>query len=426
MTNINFAQLAEKYDNPLYVYDAEKIISNYEFFYNSFNVNNLKIHYACKALSNISILKLFKNMGAGLDCVSIQEVRLGLRAGFKPEDIIYTPNNVSEKEFEHAINFGVKINVDNIQMLEYLGINHPNLPVCIRINPHLMAGGNSKISVGHIDSKFGISIHQLPLVNRIVKRLNIPVEGIHVHSGSDILDPDIFIKAAELMFEAAKEFEDLSYIDFGSGFKVQYKEGGLYTDIKKFGQIFSERFNKFCRDIGKDLTLRFEPGKYMVSEAGYFVAKVNVIKQTTACNFLGIDTGFNHLIRPMFYDAYHRIDNVSNPTGDKKIYTVVGYICETDTFGADRIINEVRKNDLLVFHNAGAYCFSMASNYNSRYRPAEVLLYQRQDYLIRKREEFGDLIRNQVEVDVIANTEQEQVLELKALPSEIEAKNKKV
>jgi len=415
LSMINFEQLAQKYDTPLYVYDAEKIMDNYHKFCNAFDVKDLKVHYACKALSNISILKLFKNMGAGLDCVSIQEVRLGLKAGFSAKDIIYTPNNVSEEEFEHAIKVGVKINVDNLQMLECLGINHPGLPVCIRINPHLMAGGNSKISVGHIDSKFGISIHQLPLVNRIVKRLNIPVEGLHVHSGSDILDPDIFLIAAELMFTAAREFENLTYIDFGSGFKVKYKENGLSTDIEQFGKVFSERFNLFCKEIGKDLTLRFEPGKYMVSEAGYFLTKVNVIKQTTACTFLGIDTGFNHLIRPMFYDAYHKIENISNPTGDKKIYTVVGYICETDTFGSDRIINEVRKNDLLLFRNAGAYCFSMASNYNSRYRPAEVLMYQGEDYLIRKREEFSDLLHNQVMVDLDVMAEPETVLELKEL-----------
>ncbi len=399
---INFQQLAQEYDTPLYVYDAEKIMEKYQSFYDAFDVHDLKIHYACKALSNLSILKLFKNMGAGLDCVSIQEVRLGMKAGFAAEDIIYTPNNVSEQEFDKAIEYGVKINVDNIQMLEYLGINHPGLPLCVRINPHLMAGGHSKISVGHIDSKFGISIHQMPLVNRIVRRLNIPVVGLHVHSGSDILDPDVFIKAADLIFSVADSFEDLTYIDFGSGFKVKYKEGGLYTNIEQFGKIFSERFNAFCKEIGKDLTLRFEPGKYMVSEAGYFLANVNVVKQTTACTFVGIDTGFNHLIRPMFYDAHHEIENISNPNGDQKIYTVVGYICETDTFGADRIINEVRKNDILVFRNAGAYCFSMASNYNSRYRPAEVLVYKGQDYLIRERETFEDLLKGQVEVELEA------------------------
>ncbi len=397
---IDFQQLADKYGAPLYVYDAEKIIEKYRSFEKAFDVKSLKIHYACKALSNVSILKLFRKLGAGLDCVSIQEVMLGLKAGFLPASIIYTPNNVSEEEFELAIQKGVKINVDNIQMLEYLGINHPDLPVCIRLNPHLMAGGNSKISVGHIDSKFGISIHQIPLVNRIVKRLNIKVEGLHVHSGSDILDPDVFIKAADLIFAAAEHFTDLSYIDFGSGFKVKYKEGGLYTDIQKFGETFSQHFNAFCERQGKNLTLCFEPGKYMVSEAGHFLTKVNVVKQTTACTFLGVDSGFNHLIRPMFYNAYHDIQNISNPDGDKKIYTVVGYICETDTFGADRIITEVRKNDILVFKNAGAYCFSMASNYNSRYRPAEILVYQGQDFLIRERENFKDILSKQMEINV--------------------------
>lgn len=391
---------AASHGSPLYVYDGDQIKANYQQFTEAFKVKNLKVHYACKALNNQAILKLFKSLGAGLDCVSIQEVQLGLKAGFSAADILFTPNNISTEEYEEAIALGVKINVDNLYTLEYIGMNHPSVPVYVRINPHLMAGGNQNISVGHIDSKFGISIHQVPNIERIVKKLNIQVMGVHVHTGSDILDADVFIKAAELVFSVVERFDTVTHIDFGSGFKVAYRPEDLHTDIGAFGEKFSKAFRAFCEKQGKDYTLEFEPGKYMVSNAGYFIARSNLIKQTTSCTFIGLDTGFNHLIRPMFYNAYHHIENLSNPAGEKKVYNVVGYVCETDSFASDRIIPEVRKGDLLVFKNAGAYCATMASNYNSRPRPAEVLYLDGKDYLIKRRETLEDLLGTQVEVDI--------------------------
>ena len=388
-------ELVEEHGAPLYIYDADVIARKYNEFKNAFQVKNLEIHYACKALTNLSVLSLLKSLGSKLDCVSVQEVQLGLKAGFSSEDIMFTPNGVGEEEYDNAVAMGVRINVDNIQMLEYLGQKYPDLKVCVRINPHLMGGGNSKISVGHIDSKFGVSIHQMPLVHRIANKYNIKINGIHVHTGSDIHDGDIFIRAAQLILSAGELFKDLEYIDCGSGVKVAYKPNDFYTDITKFGRKFSEVFNEFCERMGKDFTLKFEPGKYLVSEAGSFLTKVNVIKQTTSCTFVHVDSGFNHLIRPMFYDSYHHIDNLSNPDGDEKLYNVVGYICESDTFANDRIITEVRKGDILRFRNAGAYCFTMSSNYNSRYRPAEVLIKDGEAYLIRERETIDDLIKGQ-------------------------------
>lgn len=397
---INLEQLVDKYGAPLYVYDADKIKENYTRFVNAFNVENLKIHYACKALSNISVLKLFNQLGSGLDCVSIQEIKLGIKAGFKASDILFTPNNISEEEYDLAVKEGVKINIDNLEMLEYFGSTYPSIPVCIRINPHVMGGGNRKISVGHIGSKFGISIHQVPLIERIVKSFNINVDGIHVHTGSDILDSEIFIHAARVILDVVDKFDTVKFVDFGSGFKVAYKEGGLETNIEEFGEQMSEMFNEYCEKRGRSYELKFEPGKFMVSNAGYFLCRVNLVKQTPATTFIGIDSGMNHLIRPMFYDAYHEIVNLSHPDGNNKIYSVVGYICETDTFGVDRKISQVRKDDILMFKNAGAYCYSMSSNYNSRYRPAEVMIYNGKDQLIRKRESFEDLIRGQVEIDL--------------------------
>ena len=395
--NLKLTDLCEKYGSPLYIYDTEKIKSQYKRIKEAFKDTDTRIFYACKALANINIMRLLNTLGAGADTVSIQEVELALKAGFKPENIIYTPNGVSFEELQKAVEKGVRINIDNISVLERFGDTYgKKIPVCIRLNPHIMAGGHSKISVGHIDSKFGISIHQLPLVKRIIEANNLHVEGIHMHTGSDILDINAFIKGAEVMLEAAKNFDNLNYVDFGSGFKVAYKKEDIETDIEELGNVLSKRFNKFCKEYGKKLQLFFEPGKFLVSEAGLFAAKVNVIKQTTSTIFAGLDTGLNHLIRPMFYNAYHEIINLSNPGGIPRIYTVVGYICETDTFGVNRKIPEIREGDYLAFRNTGAYCSTMASNYNSRYRPAEIMIHDGKDYLVKKREGLDDLMRNQV------------------------------
>jgi len=401
MNQKTLLQIAKDYGSPVYVYDAHKMEDQYNRLTAAFSkVNKLKINYAAKALTNISVLKFINKLGAGLDTVSIQEVRLGLHAGFVPEKIIYTPNGVSLEEIEEVAKLGVQINIDNLSILEQFGTKHPNTPVCIRINPHIMAGGNTNISVGHIDSKFGISIHQTPLLLRIVKNTKMTINGIHMHTGSDILDIGVFLYASEILFDVARQFEGLEFIDFGSGFKVPYKENDIETNIEELGEKLTERFHKFCKNYGKEVTLAFEPGKFIVSESGYFLTSVNAIKQTTSTVFAQIDTGFNHLIRPMLYGSQHAIENISNPNGKQRFYSVVGYICETDTFANNQRINEITEGDILAFKNAGAYCFMMASNYNSRFRPAEVLWYNNNAHLVRKREVFEDLTKNQILIDL--------------------------
>lgn len=399
MKNSKLIQAASEFDSPLYVYDANKIKYQYNRLVKSFkSVKNLQLNYAVKALSNISILKYLIDLGSGIDAVSIQEVHLALKGGINPEKIIYTPNGVSMDEIKFASELGVKINIDNLSVLEDFGNSHPEIPICIRINPHIMAGGNSNISVGHIDSKFGISIHQIPHLKRIVENTKIRINGVHMHTGSDILDIDVFLRAAEILFETANHFEDLDFIDFGSGFKVPYYPGDSETNIEELGKKLSKRFNLFCKSYGKNLTLIFEPGKFLVSEAGKFICKVNSIKQTTSTVFAQVDSGFNHFLRPMMYGANHHIENISNPDDTERYYSIVGYICETDTFASNRKVSTVSIGDLLCFNNAGAYCHTMSSNYNSRYRPAEVLYINNQLKLIRKRENFDDLIRNQINI----------------------------
>jgi diaminopimelate decarboxylase len=399
LSHTQLVELADRFGTPLYVYHAEKIKEQYETLEKAFSGCRTRFFYACKALSNINVLKYIQGLGMGLDCVSIFEVKLGLKAGFTKDQILFTPNCVDFAEIEAGKDLGVTINIDNISILEQFGNKFGgSYPICIRFNPHIMGGGHYKMSTGHIDSKFGISVHQMRHIERIVQTTGLQVKGIHMHTGSDIKDVNVFIAGLEVMFEVAEHFADLSFIDLGSGFKVPYHEDDVSTDVFSLGERVAESFNRYKKEKGRDLEVWFEPGKFIVSEAGYFIVKCNVIKQTTATVFAGVNSGFNHLIRPMFYESYHRIENLSNPFGNPRIYTVVGNICETDTFAWDRKLSEVREGDYLVFYNAGAYGFEMSSNFNSRLKPAEVLVKDGEALLIRKRDEFEDLLRNQVEV----------------------------
>ena len=396
--------IAEKFGTPVYVYDTAVIAEQYRRLCTAFSTTSARFFYAAKALSNVSILRFMKEIGTSLDCVSINEVRLGLMAGFRPDEILFTPNSVEFSEILEARELGVHINIDNISILEQFGNRFGNTyPVCIRLNPHILAGGNYKISTGHIDSKFGISIHQLRHIDRIVKSTGLKVTGIHMHTGSEIKDNRVFLEGLDVMLNAAAQFPDLEFVDLGSGFKVPYQPGDSATDIEDLGRQVGRVFADYARDTGKRLAVWFEPGKYLVSACGYFIVKTSVVKQTPSAVFAGVNSGFNHLIRPMMYDAYHHIRNISNPTGPERIYNVVGNICETDTFAWDRKLNEVREGDFLVFYNAGAYGFEMSSHFNARLRPAEVMIKDGKTMLIRKREEFEDLLRNQL----VAGTQNE-------------------
>jgi len=399
MKDSTLLKIAKNYGTPIYVYDKQKIEEKYEKLNLAFKGQKVRFFYACKSLSNINILKIIKNVGSGLDTVSINEVKFGIQAGFDSKNILYTPNCVNITEIKEAIALGVHINIDNISILEQFGNQFGNeYPIMIRFNPHIMAGGNYNISTGHIDSKFGISIHQLRHVLRIVKTLNINVEGLHMHTGSEIKDIEVFLQGLEVMLEIVRNFDSVKYLDLGSGFKVPYKKEEKETDLTLLAEKLQVKIKEFNQETGKDLEIWFEPGKYMVSESGHFLVQANVIKPTPATVFVGVNSGFNHLIRPMFYNSYHQIENISNPKGTERLYTVVGNLCETDTFAWDRLINEVNENDILVFRNAGAYCFEMSMNYNSRTKPAEILVDGADIHLIRKAQVFEDLQKDVIEI----------------------------
>lgn len=399
LSSSQLLEIAAQYGTPVYVYHGERIAYQYHRMAEAFSTP-ARFFYACKALTNVNILRLIKNLGAGVDCVSINEVKLALHAGFHPSNIIFTPNSTDFSEYVEAAEIGVNINIDNLQILEAFGRKYgERYPVIIRFNPLILAGGNIKISTGHADSKFGINIQQIDEVQAILNATQLTVQGIHIHTGSDIKDIGVFIDGLSLMFDLAKHFPDLRFIDLGSGFKVPYKDGDPQIDMEKLGAEVSAAFQQYASETGRQLEVWFEPGKFLVSEAGYFIVKTNILKQAPERIFVGVNSGFNHLIRPMFYEAYHHIVNISNPSGEEKVYSVVGNICETDTFAWDRPLNDVREGDLLVFHNAGAYGFEMSSNFNARFKPAEVMVLNGAYHQIRKRDVFEDLLRNQIDLE---------------------------
>ncbi|MFB0946111.1 MAG: diaminopimelate decarboxylase [Spirosomataceae bacterium] len=393
-------EAVETYGSPLYFYDANKIIVQIENMRNAFKGVDLKLKYACKALTNINVLKLMNKHGVDVDVVSVEEAQIALRAGYAPTQIQYTPSGVSFSEIEEAVSLGIRMNLDSLQVIEQFGEQFgSSMPICLRVNPSIMGGGNAKISVGHANSKFGIPYQQFDKVAELVNKYDLKVTGLHQHTGSDFKNADVIIDAAEVLYKLAMDhFPELEFIDLGSGFKVAYSADDYVTDMESLGKKVVESFNAFTKRYGKPIQLWFEPGKYLVSECGYLLTKATVIKYNPSVNFVGIDSGLNHLIRPMMYDAYHEIENLSNSEGEKKKYNVVGYICENDTFGEDRMLNEVSVGDVISIKNAGAYAFSMASNYNSRVRPAEVMLYNNELKLIRRRETLEDILETQIEV----------------------------
>lgn len=401
LSNEQLKQVAKEFGTPVYVYHVEKIKEQYARLRIAFQESDVHFFYAAKALTNINILKYIKSIGSNIDCSSINEVKLAMIAGFEPNQILYTSSNIAFEEIEEAKNLGTHINIDSLSNLQKFGEKFgDSYPVGIRLRPNIMAGGNLKISTGHTGSKFGVPLEQIKEIQQVVSDTGIIIRTLHIHTGSEIKDVEVFAKGIEVLFEIAQHFPFLEVIDLGGGFKVPYKPGEEGTDIELLAKKVKEEFDWYKKTYNKKLQVWFEPGKFLVSEAGYFITKVNVIKPAGDILFAGVNSGLNHFIRPMFYDAYHEIENISNPKGEKRNYNVVGNICETDTFAENRLLPEIREEDLLVFKNAGAYGFEMASNYNSRFKPAEVILRNGKTQLIRRKEVIEDLLQGQTDINL--------------------------
>lgn len=388
-------QVAHEFGTPLYVYNADKIQQQIQQLHKSFAGQDVRFFYASKALTNPQVLKLINGWGTGIDCSSINEAKMALYAGVNPTQILYTSNGIHFSEIQEAVSLGIHVNIDSLSNLAKFGQTYGHsYPVGLRLRPNILAGGNIKISTGHEKSKFGIPVDQVAQILQTVSEYNIHVNCLHIHTGSEIKEVDVFVKGVEILFEIVPYFPEVQHIDLGGGFKVAYRKGEQVTDMDALASAVGQAFSQYEQKSGRHLQVWFEPGKYLVSESGYFITQVNVMKETSAAHFVSVNSGFNHLIRPMFYDSYHYIKNISHPQGEPKQYAVVGNICETDTFAWDRKLNEVREGDLLAFFNAGAYGYEMSSHFNSRFKPAEVLVENGKPRLIRRRDTFEDLLRN--------------------------------
>ena len=398
--NIKKLKEAEiKFGNPLYVYDLSIIENQFKELKNGFrNIKNFKINFAAKSLSNISILKFMKKLGAGLDTVSIEEVKIGLICGFNNEDITFTPNGVSFNEIEEAYNLKVKINLDSLESIKDFSKKYSSYPISIRVNPNILSGGNKNVSVGHDESKFGIPLDYLDEIAEMENKKNIIIEGIHIHTGSDIVELDNFQEAFKKIFLVAKKFKNVKILNFGGGLKIPYFEGDSKTNILNLSNSIKKLINDNSFVTENNLKIILEPGKFLVGESGYFLTKVNYVKKTPNKVFVQLNSGFNHFIRPIFYNSYHEIINITNPNDKEYEYDVVGYVCEQDNFALKRKISNVRKGDILCFKNAGAYCSSMSSNYNSRIKPAEVCIWENKLVKIKERENLNNILKGQIDI----------------------------
>ena len=392
-------EAALKFGTPIYLYDLKIIENQFDKLNKELSVlENYKIHFAAKSLSNISILKYIKKMGAGLDAVSIEEVMIGLKCGFNKDEILYTPNGVSFEEIKQVFKLGVKINLDSIESVKDFVNEFGNQSITVRINPGIYAGGNDNVSVGHSESKFGIPEERINELLDMEKKGKVKITGLHIHTGSDITKNNQFKEGIMKIFSIARDFRNIESIDLGGGIKIPYFKDDTSTNLNDYVKEVSKELKKFELEFNKKLKLIFEPGKFLVSDCGFFITKVNYIKSTKTKDFLQVDSGFNHLLRPTLYGSHHEIINLSNPAGKKKEYDVVGYICEKDTFAEKRKISETSIGDLICFKNAGAYGFNMSSNYNSRLKPAEVCIYNNKILKIREAQSLNDLLIGQIDI----------------------------
>ncbi len=398
--DVEAEKLVQKFGSPLYVYEEDTIRQRFRELKQGIPYNNLRIYYACKANTNPTIMSILREEGSNVDVISPGEIMIALKAGFKPEQIMFTSTSVTNEDMKLAIEKGIMVNCDSLSQLERYGKLNPHSEVSIRINPDVGAGHHGHVITGGPDSKFGIYYDKLPEIKSIAKKYNLKIIGVHQHIGSGILEKEKFIMAMDMLLKTAKQIKGLEFIDFGGGLGIPYKPEQERLDINALGKKITETFSAFCREYGKELMLYIEPGRYPVAEAGFLLCTVNTLKETPKHKFAGVDTGFNHLVRPAMYGSYHNIINASNAESAKKQkIAIAGNICESgDVFTrdengiVDREMPEIKEGDVLAILNAGAYGYSMSSNYNARQRPAEVLVNGKETRLIRKMETFEHMM----------------------------------
>jgi len=409
---ISVDELASNYGSPLYVYDESIIHEKIKIFKEAFTeIDNLKIYYAVKANSNINILKIFKNENIGFDAVSPEEVELALRIGYKKDDILFSGNNLTKNEMRKIYESGIIVNLDSLSQIETFGQLVKELkfkekvPVSIRINPDVGGRNHPETITGGPNSKFGIYYDKVSDALKLAEKNNLVIEQINSHIGSGILEADMYMLAFNMVLETAEKIPGLKQINLGGGFGVKYHPKEKSMDFTLLGKEVNAVWRDFCSDYGSVPVLSFEPGRFLIAEAGYLLAEVTSFNATPTYHFVGINTGFNHLIRPMAYGSYHPIYNGSNVAGDGSIDSVIiaGNLCESkDIFTVKKGVLEPRDmhtfniGDIVVIAVTGAYGYSMASNYNLRTKPPEVLINNGKAVLIRERETLDYLLKGQI------------------------------
>jgi len=400
---VSAEEIVKKFGSPCYVYEEDVILQKYDELDKAITYGKKKLLFACKANTNAVVMKKLLEKGVGLDVVSVGEMQLALDIGFKPEDILFTATAPTDEELQEAIDAGVVMNMDSLSEMTRYGKLNKGGKCSIRINPEFGAGFHGHVVTGGPDSKFGVYHDKVDEIKKIAEEFDLTVIGLHMHVGSRYLKPDQFYKAMDILLGVAKEFDTLEFVDFGGGIGVVYSPDEKMFDINEYGKKVSKIFTEFCKDYGKELEMIFENGRWFVAEAGFLLCTVNTLKSTPKFKFAGVDTGFHHLLRPAMYGAYHEIYNASHMNGKKEDIVIAGNICEScDTFTRDedgvksRSLPTISEGDVLAIGNAGAYGYTMASQYNTRGRPAEVMVKNGKMELVRAAETYKDVIRGQL------------------------------
>jgi len=397
----NPVDLSLEFGTPLYAYNENILRHRCSELRKLIDYKRFVVNYSPKANSNLELLKIIREEGLKVDAMSPGEIYVNKLAGYKPDEIFYVGNNVDEEEMTYAINAGVKISVDSVSQLDMYGRLNPGGKIAIRINPGMGAGHHAKVVTGGNQTKFGIQIELIPEVKKLLGKYNLKLAGINQHIGSLFMSGDTYVKSTNTILSIAKQFDDLEFVDIGGGFGIPYKKqtGQSRLDLVDLGKKLSEVINKWVGEYGKEIEFVIEPGRYIVAECSILLGKVNTVKTNYEINYIGTDIGFNVLVRPVMYDAHHDIE-IYRPgkqvsSGDK-VVRIVGNICETgDIIAHDRTLPEIFEKDIIGVLDAGAYGFSMSSNYNNRLLPAEVLIQKNgKPRLIRRRDTIDDMVRN--------------------------------
>lgn len=391
--------LADAFGTPLFVYDEEIIRDRCRAMREAFAPANPDIHYALKANNNPAVLTVLLEEGMSIDAVSPFEIRLSLEVGFPPERILFTGNNTSEEDFAYCLQAGVPVNAGSLLELERYGRLSPGGRISIRLNPDVGAGHHSHVITGGPHSKFGIYHTEKAAIDELLNRYDLTLVGIHSHIGTGILHTKEMMEAMEIILATARGFDALEFIDLGGGFGIPYRPGEQPLPLKELGTAMCEHFAAFAAEYGREVKMKLEPGRFLVAQAGALLMRVTNIHSTPAHTFVGTDSGFNHLLRPALYGAYHEVVNASAVKGEQIQAAVAGNICESgDVFtqgpeGLEhRAFTRPEPGQVLALLDTGAYGSVFSSNYNLRPRAAEVLVNQGDSRLIRRRETYDDLL----------------------------------